>query len=106
MDIFVGNTNLIELTGLSDPLTDTPIIDATVTVTIKDREGEDVEGQTWPLSLAYVPDSDGDYRATIGPQVDLAAGDLYVIEIVAVATQGTLAFTDRIRARTRSSCIG
>lgn len=83
MTAFVANTNLLELSGLQDAIDDSYINDATVTATLKDSAGADVGGITWPLTLAYVDGSDGDYRAVLVAALELANRGHYtaVIEV-------------------------
>jgi len=104
MQIFVGNTNLVELVGLTDPLTGTAIDDATVTVTVSDKDGDPIAGQSWPLTLSYVPGSAGDYRASIDAAAQLVEGQIYIVLFTATASQGVLSWSETVRAQTRSSC--
>jgi len=69
MTAFVANTNVLELLGLKSNIEGTFINDATVAVTIKDSAGEEVEGETWPLTMTYVGSSDGDYRAILDDEL-------------------------------------
>jgi hypothetical protein len=53
--------------------------DATVTVTLyKDETGNEVSGETWPLSMSYVTSSNGDYEATLSDLLSLREGRSYV----------------------------
>jgi len=81
MTAFVGNTNVLELTGLQNALTAAYINDATVTVTVKDAAGTAVSGETWPLAMSYVAASNGDYRAVLVNGLALLAGRKYVAHI-------------------------
>ncbi len=78
---FVANTNLLELKGLKSAAEDTFIDDADVTVTVKDGEDTNVEGQTWPATMDYVDGSDGDYRTVIQDDVEFVAGETYYAHI-------------------------
>ncbi|RUU23687.1 hypothetical protein EOD10_04435 [Mesorhizobium sp. M7A.T.Ca.TU.009.01.3.2] len=79
--VYVANTNVIELTGLKSAIEDEFIDDATVTVTVKDSEGEEVSGQTWPTTMDFVVSSDGLYRGIIEDGVELTAGTTYVAHV-------------------------
>lgn len=83
MTAFVANTNVLDLIGLKEEITETFINNATVTVTIKDAEGTSVAGQAWPLAMDYVASSDGDYRAFVSEDLELVAGTRYVAYIEA-----------------------
>lgn len=85
--IWVGNTNIIEVRGLQDALTEDYIASATVEVTIKDAEGvevETLEGETeqeWPTAMDYVEGSEGIYRAALSHALDMTAGETYYAHI-------------------------
>ena len=85
---FVKNTNLLELTGLKSATTGSFINDATVTATIKDKAGTVVGGQTFPVTLAYIAASSGDYRATLDKELLLLDDIDYIAEITATSTEG------------------
>lgn len=87
---YVGNTNVITLTGLMSEDEATYLNAATVTVTVKDSAGAEVTGETWPVTMDYVDASDGDYRAAISYAADLTAGNSYVavIDVDATDTSG------------------
>lgn len=82
--VYVANTNVIELTGLTDAITEAAINDATVTVTIKDADGEEVAGQTWPAPMDAVDGTDGIpglYRGIIEDDVAMTAGTQYFAHV-------------------------
>ncbi len=74
MTVFVANTNVLELLGLKSAIEDEFVNDATVTVTVKNKAGENVTGQTWPTTMDYVAASEGDYRAILEDDLKLEAG--------------------------------
>ncbi len=84
--IFFKNDNVIELTGLKDEITQVDIDDATVTVTLKDSNGVDVTGETWPLAMAALG-SGGIYRATLTDTLGVTLLNQYVA-VVNVTTIG------------------
>ncbi len=63
--LFISNDNLVRLIGLKRASTGAYINNATVTVTLKTLAGVDVSGVAWPLTMAYVAASDGDYFVEI-----------------------------------------
>lgn len=81
MTVFVANTNVLEIIGLKSAVEDTFINDATVEVTVKDADGAEVSGQTWPTAMAYVATSDGDYRAILEHDLALTDKAKYTAEI-------------------------
>jgi hypothetical protein len=81
--LFIGNDQSIELTGLQDAISEAYINDASVTATVKTKEGVAVTGQSWPLTLAYVAASDGNYRGNLEDGLELIEATMYVIEVTA-----------------------
>lgn len=81
MVAFVGNTNLLEIRGLKSAVEGAFVNNATVTVTIKDANGNNVSGQTWPTTMSYVSASSGDYRAVIEDDAALLPRQTYTAEI-------------------------
>ena len=92
--LYVGNDNLLEVTGLKNQAEDTYLNAATVTVTLIDPTAspQEVAGETWPLSLAYVSGSDGDYRATLADTLSLSRSTKYVAQISADGGTGLKAY--------------
>lgn len=92
MTAFVANTNVLELRGLQEAIAATYINNATVSVTIKDDCGDNVAGQTWPLTMVYVTGSSGDYRATLFSTVALQSGKRYFAEISVTGPSSEIGF--------------
>jgi hypothetical protein len=85
--VYVANTNLIEVVGLKSEVEGEFIADADVEVTVKDADGEDVAGQTWPLTLASIDgtDPEGNYRGILKDTLELTAGQTYYANVDANA---------------------
>jgi hypothetical protein len=81
MTAFVANTNVLDLIGLKNELSGASIDNATVTVTIKDDQGVNVAGATWPLTMSYVAASAGDYRAFLSEDLGFIAKGKYIAAI-------------------------
>ncbi len=83
--IFYQNDMLIEIDGLRDVLAApaTFLNAATVTVTLIDDEGNQVAGETWPLSMAYVAASNGIYRATLVDMLTVVKNAQYTAQVSA-----------------------
>lgn len=79
--------NIIQLTGLADSAGDYQN-SATVTVTLTDRAGTEVVGETWPLTMVYVTSSDGNYKATLKDTLTLTRNVKYVAKVSANAGDG------------------
>ena len=63
--VFVANSNMLELQGLFSEVEQAFVNDAAVTATVKDSNGAPLTGQTWPVVLSYIAQSDGIYRAIL-----------------------------------------
>ena len=72
--LYINSDNAVEVQSLTDAVSDTLITTASVTVTLKDADGTEVTGETWPLSLSH--QGSGTYRGIITDTVmgNLAAG--------------------------------
>jgi hypothetical protein len=82
--VWTDTDNLIEVSGLLNVATGLYINNAEVTVTLKDYDsGSDVAGEAWPLTLNYVPASDGDYRATLPYDLILVEDQGLIADIIA-----------------------
>lgn len=79
--LYIANDHVLELNGLKDAVTGSYINSATVTAVLKDQVGNQVPGQTWPLTLSYVSGSNGIYRGTLENTLSLTPGVRYVAEI-------------------------
>lgn len=90
IELLVGNDQLVQVVGLRDAISGDPITNATVTARITKRDGTDVGGENWPISLSYVVESsstenDAHYRGLFEDDIELVAGKGYWVEVKAVA---------------------
>ncbi len=83
--LFRNNDHLLTLTGLQDSSDLSFVNDATVTATVKDINGNDVTGIVWPLTLAYVAASNGNYEVVLDKAIVITPGIEYVTEITVVS---------------------
>lgn len=79
--IFDKNDNLLELVDLKDVVADAFVNAATVVVTLVDKDGTEVVGEAWPLTMLYAAASNGLYRVVLKDTLTYIAGDLYVAKI-------------------------
>lgn len=88
--ILYKNSMLIELIGLTNSKTGAVITTGTVTVTLKDKNGLNVTGETWPLNMSHVADGtyDGVFSSTLGVILE----ELYTAEISADGGGGLKGF--------------
>ena len=96
--LYLGNNSVIDVAGLRDEATGGFINNATVSVTLLDQAGEQVDGADWPLALDFLAGSNGNYRATLPYTLAVGAGERYVARIVAIADSG--------RAQWDMQCVG
>jgi hypothetical protein len=92
MTAFVANTNNLDLIGLRNASNGAYVNDATVTVVVKDSTGNNVSGETWPLSMIYVSGSEGNYRGILSNSLSFSSGRNYTAEISVDAGSNRIAF--------------
>lgn len=81
--LFIENDLYIEIDGLHDGLDAAAYFNtATVTATLKDRDGDVVTGING-LTLSYVAASNGKYRGIVQETFNTTLGGGYKLEIVA-----------------------
>lgn len=86
MTAFAANTNVLDLIGLQDEITEAYINDADVSVTVKTEAGVEVGAvSNWPVTMTYVAGSNGNYRAFLAHTLPFVEGDCYVAHIEADA---------------------
>lgn len=83
--VYVLNDHIIKVTGLRDGATSQYINDATVQATMVDHNGAEVEGVTWPLTLNYVADSDGNYVGLLEEELKVSPSGIYHLVVDAEA---------------------
>lgn len=80
--IYVLSDNIIEVTSVTNVPTGAYLNNATVTLTLVDAaSGQNIAGQTWPLSLTYVTASNGNYRGTITDSAQLVDEQVLIAKI-------------------------
>jgi len=115
MIYYHSNDNLLVLRGLRNKKLPTPtyINDATVVVTLKDADGNNLTGETWPLTLTAVG-SGGVYQATLqdtivttgletgSAVVTISGGTAMLDATVTLAVE----YKDRVGYRTNEQLVG
>jgi len=89
MIFYVANTNEIVLYGLRGAVDGLPVNTATVTLTIKDLEGE-VLMEDIPMVLTTESPPKGDYRAVVDADVSLLPNTSYIAVVDANAGPGRI----------------
>ena len=101
--IYISNDHLLELRGMKNIAADAYIDNATVTAVLVDEDGVEVVGQSWPVTLSHVAESDGDYRATLEDALELTVGLAYTAQISASGGSDLAGYWEYpLRARIRS----
>jgi hypothetical protein len=86
MPWFIGSDQLLEVSGLKDPVTGLYVNNATVRATMYEADGTTaILGQAWPLVLSYVLASDGNYNGILEDGRELVDGRFYWIDLEADA---------------------
>lgn len=75
----VNSSNILKATVTDSA--GTAVTDATVTVTVKDKYGDEMNGETWPLTLSHV--SNGLYQATASSDCESVKDGRYTAVYVA-----------------------
>jgi hypothetical protein len=78
--------------GLQNEITGLYVNDATVTATLKRKNGVVVSGQSFPVTLDYVAGTDGIYRVVLLSTLEVEVGDLLIAEVTIVAPGDSHAF--------------
>ena len=82
--LYIGADNVLELRGWEDKVNSAYLNSGTVSGIVKTITGAEVSGVSWPVSMDYVPASDGTYRAVIDNDIVLSENVVYALEITAV----------------------
>lgn len=101
--ILKSNSNLLTLDQLKDVANDNFLNAATVTVTLKDLDGNSISGESWPLAMSYVSGSDGKYIATVAAAISVVEGDEVEAHVSAVESGLTYSAEVPCRVVTRRS---
>jgi hypothetical protein len=86
MNLYLDNSNVVELRSLTNSVTGIADESATVTVTIRDKEGNSVAGENWPVSMSHV--ADGLYRATLSHLIEISFNHQYTADVSAAGSGG------------------
>jgi len=87
-----GNTPILQAV-VRDSVTQIPVPNAVVQVTLTDSTGTQVTGVTWPQTLALVTGSQGVYRVQLPTGTNLIAGQSYSAAFQVVANGQTSNFS-------------
>lgn len=98
----VDNTGLVTLKGLVNKVGGEYVNSGvTVTMTLYDSAWNEVSGQAWPTTLAYVAGSDGTYQGKIQKAANRVRGQRYTVEVVVTDGTDTGTFSKEIRSPRR-----
>lgn len=102
IELAVGNSNVVQLSGLKNAATGAYDNAAACSVVLYDAGGDEVDGQVWPAVMAYVPSSNGVYRATLSAALAIVEGHVYRAVITAAGAGGVVgAWEAEVLAYTR-----
>lgn len=101
--LYIGNDNRVRLVGLRDA-DDTYQNSAVVEVTLKDADGNNLSGQTWPLTLTYIASSNGDYSEVLQDTITGLSNNDSITAVVDVTSAGLTAHWEvPVTAETRTA---
>jgi hypothetical protein len=93
-NIYLSNDNLLSIEGLKNSSSGSFMNAATVTVTLKDSGGTSVSGQTFPVTLSYIAQTNGNYQATLENTLSMVEDSIYTATIAATSSGGLYATWD------------
>lgn len=99
--LLIANDNTLELNGLRNATLDYFVQDALVAAELRDMTNNPVAGQDWPVSLDYVPDSNGVYRTVLENTLVLSHEQHYKLHIAAQGDGLTGSWEAIIKAQIR-----
>lgn len=99
--LWLNNSHVVQLSGLRNGLSDEFANAATVVATLKNSNGAEVAGQAWPVTLAYVANSNGNYNVVLPPNLNLKKSVRYQLSISATSNGLTANWTQYIQAKVR-----
>ena len=86
--IYDANSQLITVDGLTNVVDGAYVNDAACTVEFLDAADQQLPGETWPVTLAYVLASDGKYQGMVSAAVSYTVGNPITAHIRADAGAG------------------
>lgn len=86
--LYLDNNNNVELRGLKNNATDEVDTGATVTVTLYDKDGAAVTGETWPRLMTHV--ENGLYRVTLAETINISYKHTYTARVSCVGSGGEI----------------
>jgi hypothetical protein len=75
-----NNTSYVIVKSIRNQSTGEIINDATVTLIVYDSNDIPMTGDTFPKTLTYIPDSKGQYEATLSDSIPWVVGEVYTYE--------------------------
>jgi hypothetical protein len=86
LTLYIGNTNLAQLTGVKDSLTGELDDGANIVITLLDSEGVPVAPQSWPAVFYNEPG--GIYDATLDADLELDLNYTYTCVVNGIGSAG------------------
>ncbi len=103
VELFPGNTQVLNVTGLKDVVTGTYLDAATVTATLKDQRGNP-DPVLNNITMTYLPATNGNYQGTVPFQFSARLGDGYTLELTASqgGVQSFFSLPAKVKLRSRA----
>lgn len=79
---YPGNSLLVFADELKDSRSGAGFLtgSSTVTARVLDAQGQEVAGQSWPVSLSFVSGSSGRFEGVVDPDLVVSVGDQLTLE--------------------------
>lgn len=87
--IYTDNTSTVELRRLVTSVDREYVNNAVVTMILQTKAGAPVGGQAWPITLVYIPNSQGRYVASFSHLTEIQPNTEYDAVIHAVLPNGS-----------------
>lgn len=83
LTLYIDSHNVLEIEGLKNSIDDAACTDATITATIRDRSGDLLTGESWPVTLSHV--AAGTYRHILDSAVSVKEQHRYKVRVEATS---------------------
>jgi len=99
--LYENNDTVVEISGLQNGITKQYINNGSASFVVQ-KDGIDVTGQAFPVTMIYAPNTRGVYRGMLSAAADVAEGD--IVDIIVSVTGGGLSgqFKTTVKVRRRT----
>jgi hypothetical protein len=102
LTIYIGNSMLLTATGVHFENEVDFLNDATVEATVKNLDGTEISGQTWPLILDYIAASNGNYSGILSNELSLTEKKAYNVFLTIIKDANVGYWKETVKAAYRT----